>query len=208
MSKKVSILDYGGGNLGSVVKAVSELGFTPEIVCSPRDVETASCLILPGQGAIKQAMTQLSGTQLDKAILEYIGRDKPFFGICLGMQLLFESSEEDGGQAGLGVFKGTVKKFKTSSLRVPHMGWNTVDVVSDHNGYFNQISHPNYAYFAHSFYVETPQTDIICTQTHYGQPFTSSIQKDNVLGIQFHPEKSGAFGMSLLYNFLQKWSVL
>ncbi len=205
--KQIALLDYGGGNLGSVAKAVTELGFTPNIITSVEEVRQSEVLILPGQGAISQAMTQLRSTGLDKALLTYLKSKKPFLGICLGMQLLFEFSEEDGGEKGLGYLKGQVTKFTDPTLRIPHMGWNKVMIVKDDNGYFKETSGSQFAYFAHSYFVETSETDWISTTTTYGKSFVSSIQNGDQLGIQFHPEKSGAFGMSILKHFLEKTGV-
>ncbi len=203
---KIFLIDYGSGNLRSVQKAIETIGFAATISCDPHMLAQADVLVLPGQGAVKDAMRHLKEKNLDILIKKHIAQKKAFLGICLGMQLLFTRSEEDNGHACLGVFEGEVKKFTTPKLKVPHMGWNQLNVIQNPYGYLTGIAPHSeklaYAYFAHSYYVETPLQNILGTTTTYGPTFVLTVQTAHVLGIQFHPEKSGETGLMLLRNFL------
>lgn len=189
----VVIVDYGGGNLRSVQRAIAQCGVEASITDNPEKIEQASVLILPGQGAIRDALQNLTSLNLVEIIKAHICKKKPFLGICLGMQLLFDYSEEDGGHEALGIFPGQVKKFGVPGLKVPHMGWNRLEG----SGYPDP-----YVYFAHSYYLDTPAKEIIWTQTSYGVEFVSAVRTPSLLGIQFHPEKSGALGLHILSDFL------
>ena len=201
--RTISIIDYGCGNLKSVQKAMSHFGFSAQIAQTPDQLSVSEVLILPGQGAIGQAMIHLKNGHLIEPIKTHIQNGKPFMGICLGLQLLFEYSEEDGGHEGMGLFRGTVKRFTDPSLTIPQMGWNTLNIVQDPNGWLSGIGSTPYAYFANSYYVDTPDSSLVCTRTDYGHSFVSSIQKGNLIALQFHPEKSGSVGMTILNNFLK-----
>lgn len=198
----LAIIDFGMGNLQSVVNAVKYLGKCNPIVTSDySDIKSANGLILPGVGAFGDAMNELSERNLIKILNdEVLNNKKPILGICLGMQLLFESSEESKGQSGLSWIKGEVKKFKASNeLRVPHVGWNEL-LISRNENLFNNIDHDKNFYFVHSYYVSTDEKNIIAN-TNYGIEFVSAVKKENIYGTQFHPEKSHSNGLALLKNF-------
>ena len=182
---KIVIIDYRLGNLGSVKNALDKLSVDSMISKSKDDIEKADGLILPGVGSARQGMENLKNRKIDKILVNEIKKGKPFLGICLGLQVLFESSEESPGVKGLGVLKGKVVRFKKAK-KIPHVGWN---------GKF---------YFVHSYYVAPEDKSIIYETTNYdGEIFTSMIKKENLLAVQFHPEKSGDAGLELLKGFLQ-----
>lgn len=195
------------GNLRSVRRALEAVGATVQIVASPEAVGDASALVFPGQGAIVDAMAQLKKTGFDSFIRDWIASDKPFMGICLGLQLLFEHSEE-GDADGLGIFRGKVKRFPESAdLKVPHMGWNTVSVDVNNSGTLAKDLNPEGEsfYFVHSYYVDTPESEIVWSLSDYGLKFVSGIRRGKVFAVQFHPEKSQAKGIALYRNFLESF---
>lgn len=200
----IAIIDYGAGNLRSVQKALQKLGFQAELTTDKQFIRSASGLVLPGVGAFDDAISALRAANLENSLMEGIGMGKPFMGICLGYQLLFESSEE-GRSPGLGLLPGAVKKFNFKgtpfeNLSVPHMGWNRL-IIKRPCPIFEGVKTGDMVYFAHSFY-PVPKNDIIVTtQTDYGIDFASSVSKENIFGIQFHPEKSGEIGLKILRNF-------
>lgn len=197
----VCVIDYGAGNLSSVVKAMSSLGANPLVSSDPGKVEAASVLVLPGVGAAGDAMGKLRDLGLDTAIVSAIGRGILFLGICLGMQVLLESSEENNGQLCLGIVQGTVRRLPPG-LKVPHMGWNQVKQQVRHP-IFEGISDNSDFYFVHSFYPDPRDRRIVAGLTDYGTEFCSMLVKDNVVATQFHPEKSGSQGLRMLANFLK-----
>ena len=206
-TKKVALIDYGMGNLRSVRRALEAAGASVQIVASPDAVGDASALVFPGQGAIVDAMAQLKKTGFDSFIRDWIASDKPFMGICLGLQLLFEHSEE-GDADGLGIFRGKVKRFPESAdLKVPHMGWNTVSVNVNNSGALAKDLNPEGEsfYFVHSYYVDTPESEIVWSLSDYGLKFVSGIRRGKVFAVQFHPEKSQAKGIALYRNFLDSF---
>lgn len=200
----IVIVDYGVGNLRSVQRAVEACGYAATIVTEPSLVSAADLIIVPGQGAAGTAMRHLKERGLDSVIRQHIAQ-KPYMGICLGFQLLYDFSEEDGGQTCLGILPGKVMRLpQLPTLKIPQMGWNALHVKHDPNGYFSTLSHPIYAYFANS-YVVMPETDShTCTETHYGLSFASSVQTERIFACQFHPEKSGHVGLALMKAFLDK----
>jgi len=207
----IAIVDYGMGNLRSVSKAVEHVGsgVNVTVTSDPAIIRAASRVIVPGQGAMPQCMRALSDHRLREVILD-AAENKPFLGICLGLQMLFEYSEEGNSQA-LGVFSGTVKKFISQSLngdgqklKIPHMGWNQVHQNMTHP-LWQGISADARFYFVHSYYVVAREPDIVAASTSYPTPFTCAIAKDNIFSVQFHPEKSQQAGLQLLSNFL-KWA--
>ncbi len=200
----IAIIDYGSGNLRSVQKAFEKLGFPAEITKDKVTIRNAKGIVLPGVGSFDAALKDLRKASLEGAIEEGIALGKPFLGICLGLQHLFESSEE-GEQKGLSILKGKVKKFNFSGTpwenqSIPHMGWNRL-IIKHRSPILDGIEDGNMVYFAHSYYVVPDDEMVIATKTDYGIDFTSSVWKDNIFGIQFHPEKSGEVGLKIIRNF-------
>lgn len=197
----ITIIDYGLGNLASVANALEKLEIPYRISGDPGVIKKSKALILPGVSAAGQSMKNLRQRGLDKLIVEQIKNGKPFLGICLGMQLLFEKSDE-GNVKCLGIFKGTVKKFK-KMRKVPQIGWNNMKIVNNESQIMKNIKKDNYVYYVNSFYCMPKDKTIIAGKTIYGETFASVVEKDNVVGMQFHPEKSGKTGFTLLNNFIK-----
>jgi len=195
----ISIVDYGMGNLRSVEKAFAHLGADACVTSNPKNLESADRIVLPGVGAFDHAVVELRNRGLFEPIREAIRGGKPYLGLCLGMQLLFEASDE-GIERGFGILPGRVKRFD-SKLKVPHMGWNRVELKDKNLPYWKDIGDGAYFYFVHSFYAEAG-SDACAAQTEYGIRFTSVIAKDNILATQFHPEKSQDNGLKMLKNFI------
>ena len=195
-----AIVDYGAGNLRSVAKAIEKLGYTPEVTGDPRKVLSARAVILPGVGASDSAMTALEERGLVEPIRTVIRKGAPFFGVCLGLQLLLESSEE-GAMPCLGVVPGRVKRFP-DSVKTPHMGWNEVTFERDHP-VLEGVESGSYFYFVHSYYADPDDRSLVLGATDYASQFCSMVAWDNVIATQFHPEKSGAVGLRLYENFLR-----
>ncbi len=195
----IVIIDYGIGNLRSVEKAFQSLGFPAAITKDKTEIRQANGVVLPGVGAFDAGILEMRRTNLESAILEEIALKKPFLGICLGMQLLFPSSEE-GKERGLNLFKGSCKRFPKSDLAVPHMGWNRL-LIKRPSPILEGLSDGTMMYFAHSYYPAPKDETIVSSETDYGITFASSIAKDNVFAVQFHPEKSGEAGLRVLKNF-------
>ena len=196
----ITLLDYGAGNVRSVVNAVESLGETVRFVERPEDILSAEKLIFPGVGNFGSMMEILAGRRLVEPLMEYLNADRPFWGICLGLQALFEGSEEAPGVPGLGFLKGRVRRFSTD-LAVPHMGWNGLS-FRQASRVFNGLSGGEKFYFVHSYHVAPEDDSVVLTTTDYGYEFVSSIQTGNVIATQFHPEKSGKKGLRMLENFL------
>ena len=198
----LGIIDYNMGNLASVYNACSKFTKDLKIVKNADDLKNLDKIILPGVGAYKDAMQHLEDSGLKDAILDFANSKKPLLGICLGMQLLFESSEEFGYTKGLGLIEGKVVKFDkskmSSDLKIPHMGWNKI--VNKDNPLFKNLQNP-YLYFVHSYHVVTNDKYTIAT-TNYGYDFVSAVNKDNIFGFQPHPEKSHNNGLKILENFI------
>ncbi len=198
----LGIIDYNMGNLASVYNACSKFTKDLKIVKNADDLKNLDKIILPGVGAYKDAMQHLEKSGLKDAILDFANSKKPLLGICLGMQLLFESSEEFGYTKGLGLIEGKVVKFDKSKmgsdLKIPHMGWNKI--VNKDNPLFKNLQNP-YLYFVHSYHVVTDDKYTIAT-TNYGYDFVSAVNKDNIFGFQPHPEKSHNNGLKILENFI------
>lgn len=198
----VAIVDYGMGNLGSVVKACEHLGVKAKIAVYPEDIIEAKKIVFPGVGNFSAAMKELKKRALIEPLKDAIDRNIPFLGICLGMQLLLEYSEEAPGVKGLGVVKGKVIRFKTNKLIVPHMGWNSAYIMHK-DPLYKGIKQGSYFYFANSYYCCPKEKRVALTTTDYGVDFVSSLRQDNVWGVQFHPEKSQNIGMKVFENFLK-----
>ena len=200
----IRIVDYGMGNLRSVQKAFQKLGIAAEIVTNPEQVESAEKLVLPGVGAFRDAIHELKRLNLVEPIRDFIRRDNPFLGICLGLQLLFDVSFEDGEWNGLGVLAGDVVRFPAiPDLKVPHMGWNTMTRIGPCS-LLKEIPTDASVYFVHSYYVRPQDESVIAARTDYGIPFTSMIERGNLFATQFHPEKSQKVGLKLLENFASR----
>jgi imidazole glycerol-phosphate synthase subunit HisH len=199
----ISIIDYGMANLRSVQKAFEQVGHRAEIISRPEQVEGADKIVLPGVGAFQDAVATLRAQELDAPVIRHIERGKPFLGICLGLQMLFDVGYEDGEHRGLGVLRGKCVRFdvdRTMGLKVPHMGWNQLDVRRP-SPLFNGLPEGAGVYFVHSYHVEPEDPNVIATTTDYGVPFVSSVCRDNVMATQFHPEKSQKVGLQILANF-------
>jgi glutamine amidotransferase len=198
----IAILDYGLGNLRSVQKAFERVGVAAAITSDPNVAYSATGLVLPGVGAFKDGMERLRATQLDQVVRQFVMTDRPILGICLGMQLLFASSTEDGYHYGLHLFGGKVVRFPTTSgHKVPHMGWNTV-MRTGKGTLLSDLPSPSWMYFVHSYYVVPTDSDLICLATDYaGVTFCSGFERGRLLAVQFHPEKSQAAGRSILHKF-------
>jgi len=203
------IIDYRMGNLRSVQKALQRLGGEAVIVRDPEAVRNAERLILPGVGAFTDGMDQLRQAGLDAAIHDYVATGRPMLGICLGMQLLFDASEEDAPNEGLGLVKGRVVRFHEDRgeakprLKVPHMGWNQIDPsVKPGNPLFEGVNPGDHVYFVHGYYCVPDDPTVVAATCDYGQPFCASVWRDNLFAMQFHPEKSQAVGLKILENFL------
>lgn len=200
--RPLAIVDYGMGNLRSVQKALERVGQAAEITRDPERVATAPAVVLPGVGAFGACMENLTGYGLAEPVRAAIDAGRPFLGICLGMQLLFEESEEFGPVRGLGVLPGRVVRFPESPERkVPHMGWNTLHVERRVPA-LADVAEGAYVYFVHSYYPVPADPALVATTTPYGEPFASSVARDNVFACQFHPEKSQRVGLRLLENFV------
>lgn len=198
----IGIVDYGMGNLASVVNAFEYLGFDSVICTKPEEIESVQRIILPGVGSFHAAMLSLTRDKWDQAIIEFGESGRPVLGICLGMQLLFESGDENGPTDGLGLIPGEVKHLTPASPnKVPHVGWNSLNIIQEHpllERYRTGVD----LYFVHSYQVLPKSTDHIITKTDFGGEFVSAVAKDNVAGMQFHPEKSQPYGLKILENFV------
>lgn len=199
----IAIIDYDAGNLKSVEKALISLG--EEVVVSrERDVLlSADKVVLPGVGAFGDAMNKLSEYGLIEVIKEIVDNNTPFLGICLGLQLLFEESEEAHGVAGLGILKGKILKIPPKEgLKIPHMGWNSIDIKPEAR-LFKGIKNNSYVYFVHSYYLKAEDEAIVAASTEYSTHIHASVENDNVFACQFHPEKSSELGLKILKNFAE-----
>lgn len=203
MSEEIVIIDYGMGNLYSVSKAVAAVGAEPVVTSDKDIIAKAKKIILPGVGAFGDCMANLEKSGLIPVIKEHLAKGTPFLGICLGMQVLFEGSEEDPGVAGLGYFKGQVRKLTTKE-KIPHMGWNKLELRNPSP--LLAEAQDDYVYFVHSFHCEPEDKSVITAVCDYGQEVTASVGKGNVQAFQFHPEKSSRVGLGLLKAF-KEWQV-
>ncbi len=196
----IGVIDYGMGNLYSLGKALERLGYAYEFVSVPEKLQTFEGLILPGVGAFGDAMRNIRELGLDEAIRAYVSSGRPILGICLGMQLLFTKSEEHGQHQGLGLLPGSVVRFQ-GDYKIPHMGWNQLQLKQAAHPLLQGVSSGDYVYFVHSYHVRVEEpTDLLAT-TDYFQDVSAVVGRNNVYGMQFHPEKSGETGMRLLQNF-------
>ena len=197
----IKIVDYGMGNLRSVQKAFEKLGVEAEICARATELADAEKLVLPGVGAFRDAIGELHKQQMVQPVLDHIASGKPFLGICLGLQLLFDVSYEDGEWEGLGVVSGKVVRFEGQpGLKIPHMGWNRLDVL-EQTPLLDGIPEDAHFYFVHSYYVVPSEESVVVTRTEHGCRFVSMIARRNLFAMQFHPEKSQRVGLKLLKNF-------
>ncbi len=207
----ITIVDYGMGNLRSVSKALESLGASVRVSGQPQDVARASKLILPGVGASPAAMRELSARGLVEPIKTAIAAGRPYLGICLGLQLLFDRSEEGAGADGLGVVSGTVRRFSfhsqlstlNSPLKIPHMGWNQIFSTQTRCPLLKGIPDGSFFYFVHSYYANPTDRSVVALEADYGGPFAAMVWRQNLYATQFHPEKSQAVGLKLLESFVK-----
>ena len=206
----IALIDYGVGNLYSVAKALAAVGGDVVITSDAQDLEQADKLVLPGVGAFGDCMKNLEATNLIPTILEQAATRKPLLGICVGLQILFESSEESPDVKGLGVFKGEVKKIHAEGLKLPHIGWNSIKIGRKNSSV--KFSAPKltkglgdkpYFYFVHSYHAVPVNEDLVTAVTDYGEEVTAAVELGNIFATQFHPEKSGDVGLQVLRNFLE-----
>ncbi len=198
---RIAIIDYGAGNLRSVAKAFEKLGFPPTVTTDPRVAAAADAVVLPGVGAAGDTMNNLAARGMVETIGNVIAAGKPFFGVCLGLQLLFETSDE-GGVDCMGVLPGTVRHLG-GSVKVPHIGWNQVRLTRSHP-LFEGVEGEPYFYFVHSYFADPSDKALVAGTTDYGTNFCSFVAKENLVATQFHPEKSGSLGLQLYDNFVRR----
>ncbi len=206
----IALIDYGVGNLYSVEKALTAVGGKVSVTNDAKVLEQAEKLVLPGVGAFGDCMKNLEATGLIPTILEQAATGKPLLGICVGLQILFEESEESPGARGLGIFKGVVKKIRAENLKLPHIGWNSIEVGRKNSSIkfpapklFNGFTDKNFFYFVHSYHAAPSNENLITATTEYGESVTAAVELGNIFATQFHPEKSGDVGLQVLKNFVE-----
>ena len=198
----IAIIDYGAGNLQSVEKALRHIGCACQVASTPAQLASCEAAVLPGVGAFGEAMAGLSSRMLDTAVREFIGQGRPLLGICLGLQVLFESSEESPGVKGLSVLPGKVLRLPAEGQKVPHIGWNSLAL--ERPGWLLQgLEAEPYVYFVHSYYLQA-QGDVVTASAIYGADINAAVERANLAACQFHPEKSGRTGLRILKNFVQR----
>ncbi|TCL64269.1 glutamine amidotransferase [Hydrogenispora ethanolica] len=203
----IAIIDYGVGNLRSVAKAFEFLGFSAQVTSDPELVREAERVVLPGVGAFGKSMESLEKAGMVPVVREVIASGRPFLGICLGLQLLFEESFEVFGNEtssfkGLGIFPGRVLRFPAGELKVPQIGWNQIQLAQD-TPLFHKVQDGSFVYFVHSYYVKPTDPRLTACETHYAIDYCSGIARENVFAVQFHPEKSSQVGLQILRNFAE-----
>lgn len=197
----IAVVDYGAGNLHSVKNALDYLGADSVVTSDISAVKAADKLILPGVGSFGEAMDCLNKSGLCQAVRDFAKSGKPFLGICLGLHMLFEESEESPGVKGLGVLKGRVVKIPEHGLKIPHMGWNSIETVKESKILKNMGDEP-FVYFVHSYYIKPDNKSDVSAVTQYGETLSVAVERDNLFAVQFHPEKSGDTGLEILRNFI------
>ena len=200
----IALLDYGSGNLRSVHKALVKAGASVRVVTAPDGLKGADAAVLPGVGAFDDCMQAIAKQELLEATRQFIGSGRPFLGICVGYQVLFERSEEfDSRMPGMGIFAGRVVRFSDKAgLKIPQIGWNQLEGIRTDCPLFSRVAEGSYAYFVHSFFPRPADSSLVASSTTYGETFASAIWRDNVFATQFHPEKSQEVGLQLLSNFV------
>lgn len=202
----IAIVDYGVGNLYSVEKAFARFSSDVVLTHEAEIIDKADKVVLPGVGAFGDCMKNFKASGLVDAVLRAVKSGKPVMGICVGLQIMFEGSDESPGATGLGIFKGRVRKINAPGLKIPHMGWNSLTVnenASVNIDLFKNIRKNPYVYFVHSYYAVPEDKSVITAKTVYGEEITAAVGKDNVIATQFHPEKSGDIGLSIIKNFVE-----
>ena len=199
----IAIIDYGVGNLFSVEKALLAAGAEAKVTGSAEDVQTAEKLVLPGVGAFGDCMQNFTRSGLAPVLKERVAAGVPLLGICVGLQILFEDSEESPGVPGLGLIKGHVRRINAPGLKVPHMGWNAIEPTGEKSYLFRELELPSYVYFVHTYHAVPDERSVISSVTNYGTELTASVQQGNIQATQFHPEKSGDVGLAILRNFVE-----
>lgn len=201
----IAVIDYDMGNLHSVCKGLEKAGATPKITDSPTEITQADAVVLPGVGSFDPAVQQLRSRNLVEPIKQVIAEGKPFLGICLGLQILFDSSEE-GKEPGLSIIPGTVRRFHPEpGLTIPHMGWNQLEITQQNSPIWQNLPQQPWVYFVHSYYVDPIDSQVCAAKvTHGSQKVTAAIAKDNLMAVQFHPEKSSDTGLQIISNFVSK----
>ncbi len=198
----IAVIDYGAGNLQSVVKAFNFIGCDVLVTADKNELKNAEAAVLPGVGAFGDAMNCLKSSHFVNPVLDFIEKGKPFLGICLGLQLLFEGSDESPGVSGLGVLDGKIIKIPAETgLKIPHVGWNSID-IKNHDGLFQGLEPNPYVYFVHSYYLKAEKPEVVSSTATYGVQIDASVQYGNLFATQFHPEKSGKIGLQMLKNFI------
>lgn len=201
--KDILLIDVGTGNLRSVQKALESVGANVKRTNDPKEVLSGRRVVLPGVGAFGDFMSGLRQRGLEDAVRNVVNRNIPLLGICVGMQAMFEVGEEMGNHEGLGLLDGTVVRFVDSlSVKIPHTGWNQIEIQNGTH-LFNRISSGTYVYFNHSYYCQTKNSSEVIARTNYGPSFACAVQRENIFGVQFHPEKSQRVGLQILRNFLE-----
>ena len=197
----LGLIDYGSGNLRSVGKALEKIGARVELHTTPERLHEMDAIVLPGVGAFGDCASQLRQRGLWEPIADWLRAERPFLGICLGYQLLFESSEESPGIAGFGRFPGAVRRFRAAGLKVPQIGWNSLQFTRPAARLWQGLENGDHVYFVHSFYPHTEDRGLIAATADYGETFAAAIEQGPTMGVQFHPEKSQATGLAMLANF-------
>lgn len=200
--KQIGIVDYGSGNLRSVSKALDAVGAHTRLVSTAAALDEIDAVVVPGVGAFGDCARNLQATGLWEPLREWLAADRPYLGICLGYQLLFESSEETPGVKGLCALPGVVRRFPAGELKVPHMGWNTLDVRTPGEGLYADLPAEPSVYFVHSFHPVPADDSIVSATCDYGNPFAASVSRGALHAVQFHPEKSQRNGLAILQNFV------
>ena len=198
----LGLIDYGSGNLRSVSKALLKIGARVELLASPDRLEAMDAVVLPGVGAFGDCVAQLQARELWEPLADWLQADRPFLGICLGYQLLFESSEETPGVFGFGRFAGAVRRFAAHGLKVPQIGWNALSFTRPEARLWQGLADGAHVYFVHSYYPRPEESAVVSATTEYGEPFAAAIESGRTMGVQFHPEKSQAAGLAMLGNFV------